>query len=723
MKNWKRKFLLAGVLAAIFAVTVISNLFLVPLAVAQEEEVQQKTAREEKASHEYELETMIVTAEKREENIQEVPVAVSALSEIQIEDAGIMSIHDMAQQIPNLHVISTGYRTGSRFVSRGIMNAEIFDSTMGFYVDDVSYSTGPAFDTELFDIERIEVLRGPQGTLYGRNTLGGVINIVTKKPDNQWEGKASAGYGNYDSQDYRLALRGPVIKDTLFFGISGVKTKRDGFSDNLYYGSEPDDRDGTSGRGRLRWTPSENLDITFSADAERNRDGSFILVPLDDLDREINWDAEGFQDIDTSGQSLRLVYDTDFFTVTSITARRDFEFDTGNDVDFSPADIMKYTFKHDDDLWSQELRLQSLADPQSFKWLIGAYYSKDDRKSDTVFYYGEDAVAMGMVPAPMKLNQKSEIDIKGHAFFGQATYTLFDKLGITAGLRYDHEEKDMILKTSTEMMGMSMPDPDKKSDLEYNEWLPKFVLDYRWTPDLMTYASAAKGYKSGGFNYFAIDPEDVSYDPEYSLNYEIGLKSSWLDNRFIANLAAFYISWDDQQVLQGTPAAPAFKNAGETTSKGFEVELLARPATGVQLTGTFGYTDAKFDDYKDPIYDPMTGLKIGENNYDGKRVTGVPRYTYSLAAQYRHPGGLFARAELVGLGDSYWDPANTAKQSSYELVNARIGYETEYFDIYLWGENLFDKKYASDAHDVGTGTVMANIGDPLTLGITLTGRF
>ena len=273
------------------------------------------------------------------------------------------------------------------------------------------------------------------------------------------------------------------------------------------------------------------------------------------------------------------------------------------------------------------------------------------------------------------------------------------------------------------MMGMSMPDPDKKSDLEYDEWLPKFVLDYRWTPDLMTYVSAAKGYKSGGFNYFAIDPKDVSYDPEYSLDYEVGLKSSWLDNRFIANLAAFYISWDDQQVLQSVLPAPAFKNAGETTSKGFEVELLARPVTGVQLTGTFGYADAKFDDYKDPIFDPMTGLKTGENNYDGKCVTGVPKYTYSLTARYRHPVGLFARAELIGIGDIYWDPANTTKQDSYELVNARIGYETEYFDVYLWGKNLFDKKYATEAQDMGADTMMATIGDPLTFGITLTGRF
>lgn len=235
---------------------------------------------------------------------------------------------------------------------------------------------------------------------------------------------------------------------------------------------------------------------------------------------QLNWDAEGFQDIDTSGQSLRLVYDTRFFTVTSITARRDYEFDTGNDIDFSPADIMKYTFKYDDDLWSQELRLQSLADSRSFKWLAGAYYSKNDRESDVDFYYGEDAVAMGMIPATMKQNQKSDIGIKGHAFFGQATYTLFDKLGVTAGLRYDHEEKDMILKTSTEMMGMSIPDPDKKSDLEYDEWLPKFVLDYRWTPDLMTYVSAAKGYRSGGFNFFAIDPKDVSYGPEYSFRQQ-----------------------------------------------------------------------------------------------------------------------------------------------------------------------------------------------------------
>lgn len=216
MKPWVREFLLVTFLLAVM------GLFPESAVLAQEKITKEEAALEEESRKKYELETMTVTAPgKREENIQEVSASISALSDVQIEDAGIVSIHDMAFQMPNFNIINSGWRNASSIIIRGIGTNDQLSSAAGFYVDDVSYSIGMAFDTELFDIERIEVLRGPQGTLYGRNAMGGIVNIITKKPGNLWQGKASVGYGNYDSQDNRAAIRGPLIKDKLFSACPG----------------------------------------------------------------------------------------------------------------------------------------------------------------------------------------------------------------------------------------------------------------------------------------------------------------------------------------------------------------------------------------------------------------------------------------------------------------------------------------------------------------------
>ena len=271
-----------------------------------------------------------------------------------------------------------------------------------------------------------------------------------------------------------------------------------------------------------------------------------------------------------------------------------------------------------------------------------------------------------------------------------------------------------------EMMGMRIPVAELETDANWTEWMPKFAVDYRWTPKLMAYVSVAKGYKSGGFNYAVDTTSDVSYDPEYSWNYEVGIKSSWLDNRLIANLAAFYIDSTDRQVGQISAIAAnqvIIRNAAETYSQGFELELVARPAAGLDFIAGFGYTEAKYDDYKDPV--------IG-TSYDDNLIPVVPEYTYNLAVQYRHPTGLFGRVDLQGIGDMYWDNANTQKEDAHEIVNARLGYEGEYkgfgFDMYLWAKNLFDEEYA-DGVFAYLGDLVGSAGDPQTFGITLTARF
>jgi iron complex outermembrane receptor protein len=714
-KNWKSWFVLWPV---VLAVTVVLNLSSMPVSRAQEEK-----AKEEVAQEEYELETITVTAQKREENIQEVPVSITALSEIQIEDAGIKDIEDLKYYTPNLHIQKMGNHVEQYLSIRGMFNK--ISPTVGVFVDGVSYSYNLAYDPDLYDIE-------------GRNTEAGAIRIITKKPGNIWEGKASAGYGNYDSQDYSAAIRGPLIKDTLFFGISGKRYTSDGYYENDYLGTdEVEDMDDTSGRARLRWTPTDAWDIMLSVNADRYDDGFGGYAPLEEMRRHphhVNLDYEGYIENDLNGQSLSLDYEGDWFKFTSITAHRDVDYDMAYDLDFTQVDKWRNYGDLDHDQWSQEVRLASPKDSGHFKWLIGGYYLDEDMDTDCILDFRQ-----GFPPwiPPYKTTQKSEVDTKNYAFFSQATYTLWEKLGLTGGLRYDRDKK--------EFKGTEFDTPDVmgkglatvKTDKTFSEWLPKFAIDYRFTPDFMGYASISKGYTSGGFNTRSTAVLGLPYDQEYSWNYEAGVKSSWLDNRLILNLAAFYIDWKDKQVATCiAPQTVILKNAAESTSMGFEVEAMARPATGLELTVGFGYTNVEFDDFKDAIFDqdptsPTYGQKIGEIDYSDKKNIFAPEYTYNLAVQYRYPLSnsktLFSRLELQGTGDFYYDFDNEIKESNYEIVNARLGYEGEYnghgFDLYLWAKNIFDKEYATSVFGSEMMGWFGRAGDPQTFGVTLTGRF
>jgi iron complex outermembrane receptor protein len=727
MKNWKQKFLLGNMIF----------LILVYLASSTWAEQGEQDVVKGKAQEEYELETITVTAQKREENIQEVPASITALSEIQIEDAGIKDIEDLKYYTPNLHIQKMGNHAEQYLSIRGMFNK--ISPTVGVFVDGVSYSENLAYDPDLYDIERIEVLKGPQGTLFGRNTEAGAIRIITKKPGNIWEGKASAGYGDYDSQDYSATIRGPLIKDRLFFGISGKRYLSDGYYENDYLGTdEVEDMDDTSGRARLRWTPTDAWDIMLSVNADRYDDGYGGYAPLEEMrhhTHHVNLDYEGDVENDLNGQSLSLDYEGDWFRFTSITAHRDADYDMAFDMDFTQFDMMISYFDLDHDQWSQEVRLASPKDSGPFKWLIGGYYFDEDMDTDCTHDWRQGYPVWGI--PPYMTTQKSEVDTENYAFFSQATYTLWEKLGLTAGFRYDHDKKEFngTQFDTPDVMGAGVA--TVKTDKTFSEWLPKFAIDYRFTPDFMGYASISKGYTSGGFNAFSTSVLGVPYDAEYSWNYEVGVKSSWLDNRLILNLAAFYIDWKDKQVATSiAPMTVILENAAECTSMGFEVEAMARPATGLELTAGFGYTNIEFDDFKDAIFDqdpasPTYGQKIGEIDYSDKKNIFAPEYTYNLAVQYRYPLSnsktLFSRLELQGTGDFYYDYDNEIKESNYEIVNARLGYEGEYkghgLELYLWAKNIFDEEYATSVWGSETMGWFGRAGDPQTFGVTLTGRF
>lgn len=710
----------------------------------------------------YHAAPITVTAEKREENIQEVPVSVTAFSETQIEDAGIADVGELQTYIPNLSDFHFGPRGGSEshLLIRGV-GSLLGDSSVGFYVDDVSYLSGVSFNmTDFYDIERIEFLRGPQGTLYGRNALGGVINIITKKPTNDFDVRAGLSFGDYDYRKYHARLNVPVVMDKLFFSLSGSYSERDGFVENDLSGETVDFREGFSGRAKLRWMPSDSLDITLGVSGDRIRDGSYAIGPLEEI-RENPYHVrhnftDGYSDADQTREDLRVVYKTPGFTITSITGLLQHSLESMNDQDFTPNDFALNDYKKDTDQITQELRFSSPDDNDSpWKWIGGAYLYRKDMNIDFDDIFRPDAYNFmsGGALSPLGLEIEShdiltgDIDTYGGALFGQVTYTVFDKLDLTAGIRLEYEKSEAKLRGDREvviggpgapMLPLYLADPVAgpqlaplvyegptsriDEDVDYSEWLPKFTVAYHLDEDVMTYATAAKGFRSGGFNMYlqgSDDPDDLIYGPEYSWNYELGIKSGWFDNRLIANAAVFYIDYEDQQVLQLIGASQTItRNAAKSTSKGFEIELAAKPVQGLELIANYGYTDAAFDEYRDP--------KAGVV-YDDNKVLMVPEHDYLLAAQYRYALNpsltLFSRVELHGVGELYWDYANSEKQGAYELVNARIGAEFEHFDVYFWVKNLFEQEYETIAFEFPLLGWLAQPGNPRTIGLTLNGRF
>ena len=711
---------------AIFAVTVFLNSLSMSFAAAQEDEKPKEAARGEKTDEEYKLEPTTVTAQKREENVQDIPASISVFSDIELEDAGIENTLELTRFTPNVYMRHTGPENVVVFRGISAFDSAIY-SPAGLYVDDVCYPINYMHNADLFNIERVEILKGPQGTLYGRNTESGVINIITKQPDNVFRGKIFGEYGNYDTSHGNIAsyraggnISGPMVRDKLYLGLAGQWENSDGFMKNEYNDDDEAGKiDHLNGRGTLRWTPSTQWDISLIAEVIDYDDKigvwRFLTGPYKTDRYKVEYDGENYSKEDGNGQTLRVKYEGDSFNVLSVSGLRYYQNKNAQDYDCTADPFNDWGTvysKYKNRQLSQELRLSSPDAGKPLKWLVGLYGFTEETDIDL------DNPILGEY-------RKTDMDTNGYAIFGQTTYTFFDKLHLTAGLRYDHQDLEGEQKYDfIDMMTGSPQSLNFDKDLDYDEVLPKFSITYDLTDDIMTYVSASKGYLVGGYNYCAaVDKESFWYDPEYTWNYELGIKTAWLDKRLIANLSCFYIDIKDKQNLEfdATTLAMKVRNAAEAHSQGVELELQARPVVGLDLFAGFGYTEAKFDDWVATEIDWSTMSTI-QYDYKDKYLPNAPKYTYNLGIQYRHQSGLFGRADLLGIGDFYGDAKNRVKEDAYNLVNLRLGYEAEVFDIILWGKNVFDKGYETIKYD-WDGSELVQDGEPASFGVTVNYRF
>lgn len=682
------------------------------------------------------LDAVIVTAEKKEDDIQRIPSSITNVSERQVREYRLWNAKDITGISPNLYSANPGDNRNVTSI-RGVTTTS-YDPAVATYVDGVNQFNLDTYIAPIFDIERIEVLRGPQGTLYGRNAMGGVINIITKEPTNTPHGFAELNFGEYGQQRYSLGIRTPLIQNKLFFGVAGMYDRSNGFYDNTLYNIDFDKQNSFTGNYYLKYLVTDRLSVTLNAKHHSNRnDGAFALAP--DPETAFNEPYEVAQNAltklidNTINSSLNIEHNGDRINFNSLTTYQSNHryYDTPIDGDFSPLDIITIGNNYGNKwnhvkVWTQEFKLTSAPSISPFRWTAGMYLFHQDSPNKQATLFGENGDLYGAQPNSALVNT-TEATSKGIAFYGQGTYSVLSNLDVTLGLRYDYEDKEQRVLGEYMIGDNPTPifetQPDTTANASYDAFSPKLSVTYHIDADHSVYATGSRGFRTGGFTQLSSDPSQpplYQFKPEYSTNVEVGMKNNFSHNRVRLNFSLFYVRVSDAQVptLVLPQALTVTRNAGELESKGAEFELLTTPSKAFQIEWNAGFTDAKYK----TLNVPNEGEVV---NLEGNRQLFTPRYTSMLALQFSPQIAewqslkLVVRGEGLTVGPQYFDLANTIRQNSYTLLNARLGFATEHFEIMFWMRNISDRRYISYAYDFG-GT---HLGNPRNFGVTLRGTF
>jgi len=673
------------------------------------------------------LPTVEVTARKWVEVPLNVPQSITVIPESLIRDAGLRSIREASIYVPNLNVVEFSSRRLSFPFVRGIGSGQ-GEPAVTTTIDGVPLFFGGGANFPLLNVERIEFLRGPQGTLYGRNALGGMIHVITRKPPAAPTFHLDGTLGNYNLREMRFLLGAPLVEDRLSASLAGLHHRRDGYTRNDYTGHFVDDRNTFFGQAQFLWTPDERNEIRFCILGERSRDGGFVLSDLEGLrerPRRVFQDFEGVTERDVLLPAITWTHRGDAVDFISISSYEHQEVLGTSDFDFSALDGVRRRSEQSLGAFLQEFRVSSavdhpleLSEEARVKWLAGAVYFRADSDRSGANEYRPGGVGI-ISPVAGTDTSRGDFKDRGLALFGQATVTLFEDLDVGAGLRFDYEKKDASLSRSFVSGGIPFSSTSRDLDEDYSEILPRFDLAYRVSSEVTVYGLAARGFKAGGFNLDA--PSGlIPYSPETSWTYEAGVKTSLLDSRLRFNAACFLIDWDDMQLSQFDAQVGGYvTNAGKSTSRGLEFELAGRPLDDLDLFATFGYTDAEFDSYVDPY-----GVDVS-----GNALPFAPKTTFSAGAQWS--GDLSARvrftvrAEYAAVGSFYYDPGNRESEQ-YSLANFRVGLAGESWRLDVWLRNAFANDYVPVAFQPSPADPSIFVGEsgaPRTFGVTLSLTF
>ncbi len=745
------------------------------------------------------LEEITVTARKREENLQDAPVSVTAFSESALELRSATSIQSLAAFTPNLEINSgkgDGGSTNAAIFIRGVgQNDFIFptDPGVGLYVDGVYIARSIGGMLDLADVQRIEVLRGPQGTLYGKNTIGGAINVITTRPGNEFDGKLKATMGSDDRMDFDGRVNLPLLPGKLAAKLAASSHNQDGWVERAGDGLDLGDTGVDVVRGALAWTPTEALRIDLSADYSSieqngspgilrgtfsypgglydlyNAVGAPLVAAMQGMPPGSQFDDSWVGDENTSygtgpslddnetwGLNLTATWDiADTIALKSITAWREMDAKIKVDMDYSPFPVVETDEKQDQEQFSQEFQLSGDAFGQRLNWLAGAYYMREKAHDENAtklasgIYDSLELMPGAFVPlvpgfacpapfpAPcaggagnpyntifdLDVSPTTELETDSWALFAQGSWQLTDKTSLTLGGRYSWDDKEYFISSYFPNSGKIATPPTTETQ-SWSKFTPKIGLDYQLNDDVMLYASWSKGFKSGGWNPRPLAPSEFrGYDPETLEAWETGIKTRLFDNRMSFNVAAFYSDYKDVQ-LQTNTVDPntgslilSVDNAGEVELYGFEAEIVARPAAGLDLNLAAGYLHNEYDSL-----DPSVGYSIDNV------LPRAPKLTLSGGVQYRWElgglGSLTARLDASYRSKTYFDPQNSVQtaQESYTLLNSRISWadSAQRWEVALYGTNLNDEDYFTSAEFVPSfGFYNGVVGRPREWGLAV----
>ncbi|MBX3703922.1 MAG: TonB-dependent receptor [Steroidobacteraceae bacterium] len=672
-------------------------------------------------------EEIVVTARKRDESYQDVPVTINVFTETAIADAGIEKPGDFIALVPNMTLVETQNAGNAFVVVRGISQARNSEPSVAVLVDGVLETNPAEFNKPLFDIQQIEVLKGPQGALYGRNAIGGAILIRTKDPSDEFEARVKAGFGNGNAISAQAGVSGPIT-DTLAYRASVNYYETDGYIPSTFLGGKADPVEDLSARLRFVWKPSDRftgdlrlamselstraLYFVIPRDDESNPFSSFFTPPdANDVSSPIQVDHAGINDRDLFNASLKMDFAAGRGTITSITSYNTTEeILTGDAYDFRPApnsvfnallgfDMNQSQFL-DVDYWSQELRYTSPTQGR-FRWILGAYFVSTDRFISTgnmvddgsgVFPVYRTPRLSGNNPSATFLADQQ--DNQAWAVYGNLTVELSDKWEMDVALRYDEDERENTTITPSAFL----PDPSAfTGEVRTNTWSqsqPKFTLRYQPTDNVTLYGSWSRGFRSGGFNQTGVgavaDASGIAgvndlFEAEVADTAEIGLKAQFLDNRVNLGLSLYQTESENSYFFVFL-AANSTQNLGNLDAdyEGAEIELSARVTDRFDVFASYGITDSKVTAMEDP-------------SVIGNHAPLVSEMTANLGLQYRQPIGndleATVRADYQRIGRTWWEPYNTTARSPVDLVDARITLAGGRWSVTAWSRNLTDEKY------------------------------
>ncbi|HSD67940.1 MAG TPA: TonB-dependent receptor [Woeseiaceae bacterium] len=688
------------------------------------------------------LEEIVVTARKRSETLEETPVSVRAFTAEEIRSAGIETPRDFINLTPNATLVET-QNAGNAFINvRGISQARNSEMSVAVLVDGVLMANPAEFTQQLIDIQQIEVLRGPQGALYGRNAIGGAITIVSQSPGDEFEGRVELGADSGPGYTFRGTVSGPVGNSEAFkYRATASYVDTDGYIDNEFLSEEADPYKDLSARVRLLYEPSD----TFSADlrlstSQLETQALYFTIDaeVDDTSLPVRVNNPGTNERDIYNLALKLDWTGDAGTFTSITAYDDLEeLLTGDQFNFVPineslinffpigpiitgitgdpfADLSQTQFL-DTDSWSQEFRFISPADKR-FRWIAGVYAISTDRYISTgnqidrgngVFpVYRVPRISLFVPggasdPSPQLSLLADAQDNIAWAVFGEVAYDLTDAFQVSFSLRYDEDTRENTTLTEplydpTGGIGITFGEVREET---WDALQPKLTLRYRPNDDLMFYGDYSRGFRSGGFNQSGVgaavpEPgvEDL-FDEQIADTFELGVKSVYGGGRFATSLSAYYTDFENAYFFFFDPATSTQNLGGipEVSYMGFELEGNAQFNEYLSAYFGFGYTDSDIKEAADPAD-------------NGNQAPLVTKNTINLGGEFRYPLGWggensegFIRLDYQHMGDTWWDPGNISVRSPVDLVDLRIGMElADNWSLAIWARNLLDEEYNAE---------------------------